>query len=143
MSRTKFRTALFLALCALAGFSGVTFAQGVTTAEMTGIIRDAQGGVMPGVTVTAVHQPSGTSYESVSQADGRFFIPGMRVGGPYRVAASLTGYAVSTQEGVFLNLGVAADLSFTMQPVTVEGTLVTVEADSALISSSRQPWRSA
>src|SRR5262245_51670815 len=92
MNRTKFRTVSFLALCSFAGLSGVAFGQGVTTAEMTGIVRDAQGGVMPGVTVTAVHQPSGTNYETVSQGDGRFFIPGMRIGGPYNVSAALTGF---------------------------------------------------
>ena len=59
-----------------------TAAQGVTTASITGVVRDAQGGLVPGATVVAVHQPSGTSYEGVSQGDGRFFIPGMRVGGP-------------------------------------------------------------
>ena len=57
-------------------------AQGVTTGSMTGLVHDAQGGVVPGVTVTAVHVPSGTSYEAVTQADGRFNIPNMRVGGP-------------------------------------------------------------
>ena len=54
-----------------------TAAQGVTTASITGVVRDAQGGVVPGATVVAIHVPSGTSYEGVSQADGRFFIPGM------------------------------------------------------------------
>ena len=81
--------ALVLAVCSLFVWPIDTSAQGVTTASITGVVRDAQGAVVPGVTIVAVHQPSGTSYESVSQADGRFFIPGMRVGGPYKVTASL------------------------------------------------------
>ena len=62
-------------------------AQGVTTSGLTGIVKDAQGAVVPGATVKAVHEPSGTTYEAVTQGDGRFFIPGMRVGGPYTVTA--------------------------------------------------------
>jgi hypothetical protein len=84
-------------------------AQGVTTAAVTGIVKDAQGGVMPGVTVSAVHQPSGTTYESVTREDGRFFIPGMRVGGPYQVTASLTGFTSEARDNVSLSLGVAQD----------------------------------
>ena len=41
--------------------------------------------MIPGATVLAVHQPSGSTYEAVTQADGRFVMPGMRVGGPYTV----------------------------------------------------------
>ena len=66
MNRTMFRMIFLVALCALAGPAGRVFAQGVTTAEMTGLIRDAQGAVIPGVSITAVHQPSGTSYERQS-----------------------------------------------------------------------------
>ena len=52
------------------------YAQGVTTASMTGLVRDAQGAVIPGAAVTAIHEPSGTRYETITQGDGRFFIPG-------------------------------------------------------------------
>ena len=73
--------ALVLLVCALVAWPlARADAQGVTTASVTGVVRDSQGGVVPGATVVAVHQPSGTSYEGVSQGDGRFFIPGMRVG---------------------------------------------------------------
>ena len=62
-------------------------AQGVTTGAISGVVKDAQGAVIPGATVIAVHEPSGSTYEAVTQADGRFVIPGMRVGGPYTITA--------------------------------------------------------
>jgi hypothetical protein len=137
MKRTKFRTVLFLAFCALAGLPGLTLAQGVTTAEMTGIVRDAQGAVVPGVTVTAVHQPSGTSYETVSQADGRFFIPGMRIGGPYSVTAALTGFRTEEKSNINLSLGVAQDLNFALQLANIAETITVVGVSSPIFGSNR------
>src|SRR5215471_3535791 len=93
-------------------YAGSAFAQGVTTASITGTVKDEQGAVVPGVTVTALHQPSGTSYEAITQADGRYVIPGMRVGGPYTVTATLSGFATEVHNGVTLQLGVAEDLNF-------------------------------
>ena len=40
--------------------------------------RDAQGGALPGVTITAVHTATGTSYETVTDAQGRFDILNVR-----------------------------------------------------------------
>src|SRR5262245_44987144 len=90
-------------------------AQGVTTAGVTGVVKDAQGGVIPGASVTAVHQPSGTTYEAVTQGDGRYTIPGMRVGGPYKISAALSGFSTEVKENVTLSLGVAQDLEFSLK----------------------------
>ena len=86
-------------------------AQGVTTAAVTGTVKDDQGGVIPGATVVAVHQPSGTTYEGVSQADGRFFIPGMRVGGPYTSPRRSAGSRPKSKTTFRCNLGVAQDVA--------------------------------
>ena len=102
-----FRLLLFV----LVTFIGTqTFAQ-VTSSSMTGLITDSKGSPLPGATVYAVHTPSGTAYGNATLADGRFNIPGMRVGGPYSVKVSFVGYKDQTFEGIFLNLGVTADLN--------------------------------
>jgi hypothetical protein len=111
-------------------------AQGVTTAAVTGIVKDAQGGVMPGVTVSAVHQPSGTTYESVTREDGRFFIPGMRVGGPYQVTASLTGFTSEARDNVSLSLGVAQDFEFTLKVAAIAETVNVVGHSDPVFSST-------
>ena len=61
------------------------FGQNATTGTMTGVVMDAQKGVLPGATVTAVHTPTGTTYEAVTQADGHFTMQAVRVGGPYTI----------------------------------------------------------
>ena len=132
------KQALVLLACALLAWPAATAnAQGVTTAAITGVVRDSQGGVVPGATVVAVHTPSGTSYEGVSQADGRFFIPGMRVGGPYKVTASLSGFTPEAKDNISLALGVAQDVDFTLMVAAVSETVEVVGTADPVFASSR------
>jgi hypothetical protein len=110
--------------------------QGVTTASVTGLVKDPQGGVVPGATVTAVHVPSGTTYEAVTQGDGRYNIPGMRIGGPYRVSASLSGFGTEVKNDISLSLGVAQDLDFALKVATVAETITVVGQSDPVFSSS-------
>ena len=84
----------------------------------------------------AVHLPSGSTYEGVTQADGRFFIPGMRVGGPYKITASLTGFGTEVKDNVTLNLGVAQDLDFTLKVAAITETITVVGQRDPIFSSS-------
>src|SRR3954470_14529108 len=124
-----------LLVCAVLAVAAPSSAQ-VTTASMTGIVKDASGGVIPGATITAVHQPSGTSYEGVTQGDGRFTIPGMRVGGPYTVTAQLTGFTTEVQNNITLSLGVAQDFAFTLKVATVAETITVVGSSDPVFSTS-------
>ncbi len=81
----------------------ITFAQ-VTTSSITGTIRDSKEG-LPGATITATHEPTGTVFSSASNEEGRFNIPNMRVGGPYKVTVSYIGYEPATFNDVYLRLG--------------------------------------
>ena len=107
----------FLTLFALAAFLLPAFAhaQGVTTGTILGMVLDAQKQPIQGASVIAIHMPSGTTYEAATRADGRFSIPGMRVGGPYSVTVSArwagAAFEPQVQENVTVNLGVATDLS--------------------------------
>ncbi|QHS57397.1 TonB-dependent receptor [Mucilaginibacter sp. 14171R-50] len=80
------------------------FAQ-VTTSSMTGLIKDGKGETLIGATIKATHQPSGSTYATTTNADGRFTINNMRVGGPYTVVVSYIGYDAKTVTDVYLKLG--------------------------------------
>src|SRR4029078_2447796 len=90
------------------------YAQTVTTGTITGIVQDPQGGVLPGVTVTAVHTPTGASYEGVTQGDGRVNILNVRVG-PYQLTATLTGFRNAVIGNLNVRLGEATDVPVKMQ----------------------------
>ena len=96
------KTKLFILSILLIGFAGLN-AQ-VTTSSMSGVVTDA-GGAVIGAAVNATHTPSGTTYRTVTNTEGRFNLNGMRVGGPYTVEITYVGYGKSTTNNITLSLG--------------------------------------
>lgn len=107
-------------------FSAVAISQ-VTTASMSGRVTDPQGQPLSGVTIEAEHQPSGTKYSVSTNAAGRYTIPLMRVGGPYKVKASGAGFEEKTVDGLELRLGTDGNVNFEMS-TAITGE-VTITAD--------------
>jgi hypothetical protein len=137
MRNTVCRTLVLLVSGALLWPMSPAHAQGVTTGAIAGIVSDPQKQPVPGATVVAVHDASGTKYEAGTRGDGRFSIPGMRVGGPYTVTASLSGFQPKVTKDVYVYLGGATDLELTLSNVSVtEEVTVTATAD-AIFSSAR------
>src|SRR6267378_1701240 len=109
------------------------------TAEIAGEVRDSQGGVLPGATVTASHAGSGFRVVRVSDQVGRFFMPGLPVG-EYVIVVELQGFRQFTQKGLVLNLGQKIDLPVTLQlgslsdAVTVTGELPLLQTANAEVA---------
>ncbi|MBL7859078.1 MAG: TonB-dependent receptor [Cyclobacteriaceae bacterium] len=126
---------LFLAFAFLA--VPAIFAQ-VTTASLTGSAKDDAGAGIPGASVVATHEPSGTTYGSVTLSDGKFVIPNMRVGGPYKITISFVGYKTQTYEGIYLKLGEPYVLNHLMKE---EGTqldeIVVTGVEDAIMNRNR------
>jgi hypothetical protein len=138
MTRTK--TARWVgtigAVLALALGAGTALAQNATTGNLSGTVTDQQGGVLPGVTVTATHQPTGTKYEGVTTAEGRYQMAAVRVGGPYTVTASLSGFTDKTEANVTVGLGEAREVDFKLVLANVSET-VTVVGAAPVIDTAR------
>jgi hypothetical protein len=135
----RFVSAFVMLAAVMVASAAVASAQGVTTAAINGVVMDMDGRPVADAQVTAVHQPSGSSYAGRTRADGRVILPGLRVGGPYTVSVSHIGFERQMQGDIYLTLGVASDVSFTMRPTTVrlEGITVTGQAEAAIMSSDR------
>lgn len=102
-----------LAFVLLLGSTGI-FAQ-VTTSTISGLVSDKSGEPLIGATVVAVHTPTNTRYGTATKATGRYTLPAVRVGGPYTVTVSYTGYESVSQEGIYASLGTAANVDFNME----------------------------
>jgi hypothetical protein len=112
------------------------FAQGVTNSSLTGKIADQKGAGLPGANIIATHTPSGTTYGTATLNDGRFTIPGMRVGGPYKVTVSFVGYETQEINDVMLVLGVATNLNIALKEEGTQLGEVLVTADRTGVFSS-------
>lgn len=130
----KFSRAVWLCLL----LPALAFSQGVTTAALNGTVVDNNGQALVGANVVAVHVPSGTTFGAASRADGRFNIPGMRVGGPYTVTATYVGYKTQQRENVFLTLGQDLRVSFVLVEEAIQlGETVTEAERDPIMSASR------
>ncbi|MFT4667252.1 MAG: hypothetical protein ACI8YQ_004149 [Polaribacter sp.] len=108
----------------------------VTTASVNGVVTDSNGEALIGCTIIATHVPSGTTYGVITVDNGRYTIPNMRVGGPYRIESSYVGFSTNSQENLKLNLGQKMNLNFKMsqEGINLEGAVITGERDPLLNS---------
>src|SRR3954447_15920709 len=105
----------------------------VTTGNLAGTVTDATGAALPGVTVEAIHTPTGTHYQTVTEASGRFVLPSVKVGGPYKVTANLEGFKASQASNITVNLGSTTEVGLKMQLSAVsESITVTARPDDII-----------
>ncbi|HEY3430436.1 MAG TPA: TonB-dependent receptor, partial [Cyclobacteriaceae bacterium] len=105
-------------------------AQGVTTSSVSGQVLDEAGEALPGASIVAVHNPTGTQYGTSSRADGRFNLPNLRIGGPYTITVTFVGYENRKADNVYLKLGENLNFTFvTKQAATELGEVVVSATD--------------
>jgi Carboxypeptidase regulatory-like domain len=102
-------------------------------ATMSGTVTDSTGGVLPGVTVTAVHEASGNTFEAVTDERGTFRIAART--GVFRVTASLPGFGTATRGGLELLVGQQAVVNLQLSPSAVQES-VTVTGEAPLIDTT-------
>ncbi len=102
-----------------------------TTSAVGGRVSGADGKPVAGATVTIRHVESGVTNTTVTDADGRYAVRGLRVGGPYVVTFTKDG-KTDKREDVFLALAETTTLDGSLG-----GTQQVVVTGSALGASSR------
>jgi hypothetical protein len=102
-----------------------------TSSSISGRVLDANGQPVAGATVQIVHEPSGTTKITTTDADGRYSAQGLRVGGPFDVTASKAGLTQGEQNKVYLQLSQSTAVNLTMGAVeakNLEGVTVSASA---------------
>jgi hypothetical protein len=104
-----------------------SFAQ-VTTGNIIGTVTDQTHAVLPGAAVVATHTPTGTVYQAVTDKDGVYRILEVRVGGPYTVKVTLSGFKDGEQKNITVNLGEDHTVDFGLELTTVNEVVVVNES---------------
>jgi hypothetical protein len=101
------------------------------TTELRGRVVDAQGAVLPGVTVTVRNQATGMYRETVSGTDGTFIASAL-IPGTYEISAELQGFKKFNRRDLRLEVGRTATIDVVMEVGALEET-VNVTAETPLV----------
>ena len=104
------------------------------TGQINGVVADASGGVLPGVTVEAVNVATGATRTAVTGADGLYTLPLLQPG-VYNVKASLSGFSAALQQDVRVTVTETSRVAFQMEIGQVSDT-VTVTAQANLVETN-------
>jgi hypothetical protein len=106
-----------------------------TTSSIRGTVTTGSSPVA-GAEVTATHEPSGTTATATTNADGSFSLNGLRIGGPFTVKVSASGYEDAAVTDLSLTGGSALRL-----PISIEqaSEIVVTAAKSQALEISTGP----
>jgi hypothetical protein len=139
MNIPRFIGAFAVAIAAAAGVSARQLeAQSVTTGAVGGIVTDSAGNPVGEVQIRVTNKQTGSGAGTLTRADGRYFLQGLEVGGPYEIVARRIGFAPATKDGQFIGLSVTlrADFTLSQQPTQLTGVVIAASTGAETFSSS-------
>lgn len=123
------------AICVAVAMAAAPVLAQNTTSAVGGRVVDAGGKPVAGATVTIRHEESGSTNTTTSDADGRYAVRGLRVGGPYTVTFTKDGQT-DKREGVFLALAETTTLDGAIGAATATVVVTGQAAGGSRFSSA-------
>jgi hypothetical protein len=117
------------------------YAQGSSTASISGVVVDSSGGVIPGADVLVKNNGTAETFVTVTSTQGVFSVPSL-ITGTYTVTVSLQGFKTGVLNNVVLNAGVPASVRAVLkvggiaEQVVVQSNAELVQTQSATISTT-------
>src|SRR5438876_6985291 len=118
---------LSAALAASLAFAALPASAQTGDGSLRGYVKDEQGGVLPGVTVTAKSPDLLAPVTAVSDAAGYYRLNNLPPG-TFAVTAELSGFATTRREGIVMRAGLTFTVDIEMKVGTLSET-VTVSGE--------------
>jgi hypothetical protein len=123
---------VFLSLLAVAAFAQ-------QNGQITGVVRDSSGAVVPGATVKATEVATGFSRTAISSENGEYFLPNLRPT-QYEISTEAQGFRSFKRAGIellasqSLTVNIALEVGAVTETVTVAGAAVQVDTSTSTLS---------
>ena len=127
-------TRLLLSLALLLPIAIPAYAQGGAASAISGVVQDSAGGVIPGATVVAKSDATGTTFQAVTSSSGTYNVPSLPAG-VYTVTVSLQGFKTSIITDVRVQSGVPTTVNAVLTVGGVSETVTVTGASAALINT--------
>ncbi len=103
----------------------------INPAHLTGTVKDSQGAVLPGVTVTATSPALLGAQSVVTEANGEYRFPSLPAG-TYTLTFELPGFQTMKRENIVLATGQTLSIDTTLQLASLQES-ITVSAESPVV----------
>lgn len=113
--------------------TGLVLAQ-QTAGNLTGRLVDAQGGALPGATVTALNENTGYTRTVTSDEEGVYRLSALPIGS-YTVTVELSGFTRVERKGITINVGETEAIDFSLTLASVQES-VTVTSEAPIVSTT-------
>ncbi len=120
-------------LSVLVVWASVASAQ-IEQGRLSGNVKDAQGGVLPGVTVTATSPALIGSRTATTETDGQFLLANLP-SGVYTLRFELAGFQTVLRESIRLSQGSTLSVDIDLQVATLAET-ITVTGESPVVDTT-------
>src|SRR3989442_5987419 len=104
-----------------------------STAQISGIVKDQSGAILPGVEVSATQTATGAKRAAVTNESGAYVLPNLPIG-PYMLEASLPGFRTYVQTGIVLQVSDSPAINITLNVGQVSEQ-VEVQANATLVET--------
>ena len=103
------------------------------SAQISGLVSDPAGAVVPGATVTATQTSTGSTRAAVTGVDGSYVLPNLSVG-PYKLQVVSSGFKTYDQTGIVLQVSDSVTVNIKLQ-IGSTSQSITVSADASMVNT--------